>query len=267
MKILITGSSGFVGKHLVSLLSKNHKIIQFDLINGLNILNEGTLMSKMKNVDTVINLAAYISASESWEKPREYFENNSIGTLCVVRCAINAKVKNFIHFSSAAVKARPLTPYALSKKMSEQILELYKDKINIILVRPENIYGNGQKASYGYVIHSFIKAVQNNQAIKIFGDGKQIRDFIFVEDVVRVIEKIINKNIYNKTINLGNGKGINILDLARLISKLFGKKLRIEYLEKRVEPRKSIANIATLKNIGIDTKKFINLRSGIRKLN
>ncbi len=266
MKILITGSSGFVGKHLVKLLSEKHSIVKYDLVNGLNILDEEKLYSKMKGVETVINLAAFISAPESWDKPNEYFINNSVGALTVVRTAIKAGVKNMIHFSSAAVKARPLTPYGLSKKMSEEMLSLYKDQINITVVRPENIYGNGQKSSYGYVIHSFISAVNNNLPIKIYGDGKQVRDFVYVDDVVSTVEKIVDKNLYGKTVSIGLGQGISVIELAKLISKLYDKKLNIEFLDKRVEPRKSIADTTTLKEIGIDAKKFVSLKEGIMKL-
>ena len=266
MKILITGSSGFVGKHLVKLLSKKHTIVKYDLVDDLNILDDEKLARKMKGVETVINLAAFISAPESWEKPFEYFLNNSLGALSVVKVAINLGVKNMIHFSSAAVKAKPLTPYGLSKKMSEQILDLYKKQINITIVRPENIYGNGQKSSYGYVIHSFINAVKNNLPVKIYGDGRQIRDFVYVDDVIAVVEKIVSDDIYDKKINIGLGKGISVIELAKLVSKLYDKKLKMEFLDKRIEPRKSVADTTTLREIGIDTKKFVSLKEGIMKL-
>jgi len=266
MRILITGSSGFVGKHLVKLLSKKHEIIQYDLVKNFDILDEKKLFKKMQKVDTVIHLAAFISALESWEKPNEYLINNSIGTLSVVKTAIKAGVKNMIHFSSAAVKAEPLTPYAVSKIMSEKILDLYKDEISITIVRPENIYGNGQKSSYGYVIHNFIDAVKNNQPIKIYGDGKQTRDFVYIKDVVLTVKRIIEKKIYGKVVSIGLGKGISVLELASLVSRIFNKKLQIEYLPKRQEPRKSYANTKVLNEIGINVKEFVKLNEGIRKL-
>lgn len=266
MKILVTGSSGFVGKHLVNLLSKKHSIVEYDLVNNLNILDEDKLLEKMKGVDVVINLAAFISAPESWDKPNEYMVNNGIGTLSVVKTAIRAGVKNMIHFSSAAVKAKPLTPYAVSKIMSEKVLELYKNKINITVVRPENIYGNGQKSSYGYVIHSFINAVKSNQPIKIYGDGKQIRDFVYVDDITQTVQKILEDNIYGKVINIGLGKGISVLELANTVANVFKKKLQVEYLPKREEPRKSFANTKVMKEIGINFKEFIRLEAGIKKL-
>src|SRR3990172_2731206 len=102
MKILITGSSGFVGKHLVKKLSRNHKIATYDLIKGQDVLDSELLAQKLKDVDLIVHLAAFISATESWQKPMEYMKNNALGTLSVVRCAIDAGVKKIIFFWSAA---------------------------------------------------------------------------------------------------------------------------------------------------------------------
>jgi len=267
MKILITGSSGFVGSHLVKKLSKKHAIVKYDLIDKQDVLDEKLLNKKLQGVDLVIHLAAYISAQESWEKPMDYMKNNTLGTLSVVNCAIKSDVKKIIFFSSAAVKAKPLTPYAVSKINAENILDLYKNDINIVTVRPENIYGSGQKEAYGYVIHNFIKAVKSDGKINIYGDGNQSRDFIFVDDVVTTVEKIANMEIRSGTmISLGTGKEIKIIDLAKLVMKVMKKKTRIEFVKKRKEPQRSVADIRTLSELKIDARKFINLNKGIKNL-
>lgn len=267
MKILITGSSGFVGKHLVKKLSNEHTIIEFDLVNGEDVLDRDLLIKKLKGVDTVVHLAAFISAVESWEKPLEYFRNNTLSTASVVDCAIKSGVKKIIFFSSAAVKAEPFTPYAISKINAEKILDLYKDKIDTVIVRPENIYGSGQKESYGYVIHNFIKAVKSGKPIKIYGDGKQTRDLIYIDDVVETVEKLINKDIKSGTeISLGTGKETRIIDLAKIVMKVVGKNTKIEFLPKREEPLKSVADTKTLKSLKINANKFITLEKGIGEL-
>lgn len=267
MKILITGSAGFVGSHLVKKLSEKHEIVKYDLVDGQDILDGKLLLEKLHNVDLVIHLAAFISAIESWEKPAEYMRNNTLGTLSVVDCAIKSGVKKMIFFSSAAVKAKPLTPYAVSKINAENILELYKNKINIITVRPENIYGSGQKEAYGYVIHNFIKAVKNGTKINIYGDGNQSRDFIYIDDVVDAIERIAGMEIESGTVlSLGTGKEIQIIDLAEKVMEVLGKKTEIKFLDAREEPRKSVADTKSMKDMGIDFEKFTNLETGIRKL-
>ena len=267
MKILITGSSGFVGTNLVKILSSKHQIVRYDIKEGQDILDEKLLSKKLRGVDLVIHLAAFISAQESWEKPEEYIKNNSLGTLSVVRSSIKADVKKIIFFSSAAVKAKPLTPYAVSKISAEDILGLYKKNINVVVVRPENIYGPGQKEAYGYVIHNFIKAVKNREPIKIYGDGNQTRDFIYIDDVINTVGKIIDMDIKSGTvISLGTGKETRIIDLAKMVMKILGRKIRINFLEQRSEPRKSVANAKKLREISIDNNNFIELKFGVAKL-
>lgn len=267
MKILITGSSGFVGTHLVNKLSESNQIIRYDLDDGRDVLNSELLSQKLKGVDLVIHLAAFISAEESWNKPDEYFKNNALGTLSVARCSIKSGVKKIIFFSSAAVKATPLTPYAVSKIAAENILNLYKDKINVVILRPENIYGSGQKEAYGYVIHNFIKAVKSGTKIIIYGNGSQSRDFVYIDDVTSVVENFLERKIDSgSVINLGTGKSTRIIDLARKVMKTLGKHVDIRLLEKRLEPVKSVADTDLMTDIGIDFKNFVSLEEGIREL-
>jgi len=217
-------------------------------------------------VDVVVHLAAFISAQESWEKPREYFTNNATGTLSVIRNSIKAGVKKIIYFSSAAVKAKPLTPYAVSKLAAEEIVKLYSKQIQTIIVRPENIYGPGQKANYGYVIHNFIKSIKQSKNIKIYGNGLQSRDFIYIDDVTSVVKKLLEKDISGEIISLGTGKGTTILDLAKLTGKILKKKVKINFETARQEPFRSIANKKTLKKLGVNMEEFIDLKNGIGKL-
>lgn len=267
MKILITGSSGFVGTHLVKKLAGKYEIVRYDLVRGQDVLNSRLLAKKLQGVNLVIHLAAFISAQESWVKPMEYMKNNTLGTLSVVNCAIQTGVNRIMFFSSAAVKTKPLTPYAVSKIAAEDIVKLYSKQISAVIVRPENIYGLGQKANYGYVIHNFIKAVKSGQNIKIFGTGNQSRDFIYIDDVVRVVEKLIKIDVKSgTTISLGTGKQTKIISLAGEVMEVMDKKTNIEFTDEREEPLKSVADVKYLIKLNIDPKKFTDLRKGIQNL-
>jgi nucleoside-diphosphate-sugar epimerase len=267
MKILITGSSGFVGTHLVKKLSREHKIVRYDLKRGQDVLNGKLLIQKIKGVDLVIHLAAFISAQESWQRPMDYIRNNALGTLSVISCAIKMGVGKVIYFSSAAVKAKPLTPYAVSKIAAEEIVKLYSNQINTVVVRPENIYGLGQKANYGYVIHNFIKAARFGREINIFGSGNQSRDFIYIDDVVDFVERVISSKVKSGTIfSLGTGRETRIIDLAKIVMQVVHKKTKINFLAPRQEPSASSADIKTLKPLRINVAKFTNLNDGIKKL-
>lgn len=266
MKILITGSKGFVGTHLSNRLKKNNEIISYDLKEGKDVLNEELLSKHLKGVDVVIHLAAFVDGNESWKKPETYLINNGLGTYKVIKCAINNKVKRIIVFSSAAVYGNPLTPYGASKLWAEAVTRTYSDQIETVIVRPFNIYGKGQNPIYGYVINNFSQGIKDNGKVNIYGTGNQTRDFIFIDDVVDVVEKLMTSKIPTDAIDLGTGKEIKIKDLAEIIGKILQKKYKINYLKERIEPLKSRANIIMLKEMNFKPEGFTKIEDGLELL-
>ena len=266
MKILITGSKGFVGTHLTRRLKEKHEVVSYDLKEGRDIFNQKLLDKYFKGVDVVIHLAAFVSGIESWDKPEAYLLNNGIGTLKVIKSAIADGVRKIIIFSSAAVYGDPLTPYGASKILAETIAKSYKDQIEVIIVRPFNIYGNGQNLAYGYVIHNFADGIKNKGQIEIYGTGNQTRDFIFIDDVINVVEKMIKGKSPSKPVDLGTGRDIKITNLAKIIAKILNKDYQINYLKPRKELLKSVADTRVLKSLGIDSSNFIDLEKGLRKI-
>lgn len=267
MKILITGSSGFVGVHLVNLLSAKHEVVPFDLKEGRDIRDIEALDKHMVGVDTVIHLAALVVGPESWEKPKDYFETNGTGTLNVLLSAIKNKVKRIVITSSAAIYGEPLSPYGASKRWAEEVAHTYKNQIETFVIRPFNIYGKGQNPAYGYAIHSFAKGIKEKGKVEIFGDGNQTRDFISVKDVTESMEFLLTtKTVPSEPVDLGTGIGITINDLAKLEGEILGKSFETEYKEKREEPYRSVAKTNIIKTIGIDPDKFTNLADGLTGL-
>ena len=266
MKILITGSKGFVGSHLTTRLKKNNEIVGYDLKEGRDVLNEDLLDKYLKGVDVVIHLAAFVDGNESWKKPETYLINNGLGTYKVIKCAIKNKVKRIIVFSSAAVYGNPLTPYGVSKMWAEAATKVYSDQIETVIVRPFNIYGKGQNPVYGYVINNFSKGIKENGKVTIYGTGKQTRDFIFIDDIVNIVEKLLKSKVSPDPIDLGTGKETEISDLAKIIGKILQKKYKINYLKERKEPLKSKANIAMLKSMNFKPEIFTKIEEGLNIL-
>lgn len=266
MKILITGSKGFVGTHLINRLKKNNEIISYDLKEGKDVLDEELLNKYLKGVDIIIHLAAFVDGNESWKKPEKYLINNGLGTYKVIKSAIKNKVKRIIIFSSAAVYGSPLTPYGASKMWAEAAARSYSDQIETVIVRPFNIYGKGQNPVYGYVINNFSKGIKENGKVNIYGNGNQTRDFIFIDDVIDVVEKLIKSKVSSNPIDLGTGKETKISDLAEVIGKILQKKYKINYLKERKEPLKSRANIIMLKEMGFKPDRFIKIEDGLKLL-
>lgn len=264
MKILITGSKGFVGTHLSRLLSKKHEVVEYDVKNGKNIFNLKLLNENLKGVDVVVHLAAYVDGNESWEKPVDYFTNNGIGTFKVIAASIKNKVKRIIIFSSAAVYGKPLTPYGASKIFAEAIATSYKDQIETVVLRPFNIYGKGQNPAYGYAIHNFYRGIKNKGEIEIYGDGNQTRDFIYIDDVIKTVETMLTAKIPAGPIDLGTGREVKILDLAKPVGKIVGKPYSVKFLEPRNEIKRSKANTIGLKKMGINALNFRSLKDGLK---
>jgi len=266
MKILITGSSGFVGSHLLKNFKKDHEVIGYDLKERQDILDIKKLSKYTKGVDVVVHLAALVSGPESWEKPHEYFTTNGIGTLNVIKNSIKSGVKRVIFASSAAVYGGPLTPYGASKKWAEILSEVYGQDLEIVVLRPFNIFGEGQNPAYGYAIHNFIKGIRDKGEVFIYGDGLQTRDFIFIDDVVDVLRHFISSKLSKGPIDVGTGKSVKIKDLAETLGRIMKKDFKITFLPPKKEPYESSADTTGLKKSGLNPENFIPLEEGLIKL-
>lgn len=265
MKILVTGGSGFIGKHLTKfLLKKGYTITIFDNFSnskkdsifelvklGVKVI-EGDIR-KIDEIESacidqniVIHLAAKISVPESIKNPIETYENNVEGTKNVLIASKRNNIKKIIVASSAAVYGKsnpniklkedselnPISPYGDSKrKMELEINEFErKNEINCIILRFFNIYGKDQTPEYAGVITKFVEMVKEKKSLKIFGDGFQTRDFVAIEDVIQSIHHSI---LYGKsgTYNIGSGEITSINEIAELIISINESKLDIEYTD------------------------------------
>jgi len=299
MRILVTGGTGFIGKHLVkSLLENGNLVTIFDnfsnssknlsylvdigakIIEG-DITKLSDITNAVKDHDTVIHLAAKISVAESIRDPLETFQVNVNGTRNVLIACKKNNVKKLIASSSAAVygesipglklteesKMNPISPYGQSKvKMEQEITEFVSEyKINYIILRFFNIYGIGQTSEYSGVITKFMERIAQNKALEIFGDGMQTRDFVAVQDVIYSIHNAISSD-KNGIYNIASGKIVTIKELAELMILLSGKKLEIQYSPaKNGDIRYSQADITSAKN-NLGYYPRLQLKEGIKAL-
>ena len=281
MKILVTGGAGFIGRHLVENLLKKNEVTIFDNFSNSNetlishLIKMGAKIIKgditkldeisnaAKNQEIIVHLAAIISVEESIKNPSKTFQINVDGTKNVIESCKKNNVKKIVIASSAAVygegvakekliedaKLNPISPYGKSKLVMEQesIKFASKNKIDCVILRFFNIFGVGQSSEYAGVITKFIKKINENKSLEIFGDGMQTRDFISVLDVVNSINNAISsKN--NGIFNIASGKSVKIKELAEIMISLSGKKLEIKYFpSKKGDIKFSQANISLAK--------------------
>jgi len=248
-----------------------------------DVRDEYTMKSLVENSDVVVHAAAYVSVEESFQKPAEYIANNVGGTASVAKSCLEHS-KLLVHFSSAAVYGnpvktpipedhplRPLSPYGLSKLMSEQVVEFYgRLGLKYTIIRPFNVYGAGQSEAYAGVVTKFITSACRGEPLVVYGDGLQTRDFIHVDDVSRLVELVIEKAPLGEVLNVGSGVPTRIVDLARIIIKLVGASVEVVHAPPRPgDIRESWADITKARRLlGFHPRVLLEegLRATIREL-
>ena len=300
MNILVTGGAGFIGKHLVKFLIENKnnvsildnfsnsdkkwiskfKKYQIKIFEG-DIRNDEDILKATKDQDVVIHLAAKISVEESIKNPSETFEINVKGTEKVLEICKKNNVKKIIVASSAAVygegnekykiteqtKLNAISPYGESKiEMEKEIIKFCSNnQINYVILRFFNIYGLNQSMEYAGVITKFLEKIKKSENLIIFGDGRQTRDFVAIEDIINSIHNAMEYT-ENGTFNIASGEKITIKELAKLMILLSNKTLGIEYVKsKKGDIKYSEADIQLAKNY-LNYFSKIELKDGIKKL-
>ena len=292
MRILVTGGSGFIGSNL---LQKNVGAILESLDKSgdpqhkIDITNIDWRNFPLSDFQAVIHLAAEISVEESFRKKEHYWKTNVDGTWELFQACIDASVPRIIFASSAAVygpsesalmsigeESEPQSPYAETKLEGEKIGQnLSCEGTKISSFRFFNVYGPGQdpRSPYAAVIPIFVNRLCKGLPIEIHGDGGQTRDFVHVYDVSRILLRSATSIPEEKheILNLGTGRGISILELAKIISAIVRQEggppnPQIRFSEEREgDIRFSIADTAGLEKYS-DKTEFIDFDEGIRGL-
>jgi nucleoside-diphosphate-sugar epimerase len=205
MKILLTGSEGFVGKALYPMLeAEGHKITRCDLKIGLPYHEFHCFY-----YDLVIHLAAHKDVRESVSQPEKYMENNAYGLLSFFNPHEFKCPRRLIHFSSAAAKY-PVNPYGVSKLVSEALIQkLHRIPNSWVILRPENIVGEGM----GGVLPIMKRAKETGEPVTLRDSS---RDFISVEAICEYVLNIIRNDNFDNTIrSVGSGINESVQRLAR----------------------------------------------------
>lgn len=266
MKILVTGSSGFIGRTFCKMFKDSFEIVPFDLVIGLDIKNTKQLEEKMKGCDAVLHLAAHTSLPKSWDDPSETYYNNLVGASNVFETAIKLGIQKVVYASSSSVYAATENPYACGKMAVDMIAKVRENELNTIGFRFFNVFGTGQNPDYGMVIPAFIGGIKNNGKVTIYGDGEQTRDFIHVEDVAKCLAIALVTHIPGANVfDLGTGKSYSINEIACLIAGILGKKVDITYEAPRKEAKHSKADTTLVEQL-FGFKYTISLMTGIRRM-
>ena len=276
-KILITGSSGFIGQHLIMALSKLNLIFyDFDIING-DVADEKTWAVYPK-ADIVVHLAAKSFVPNSWNQPGDYIHCNVMGTTNALNYCKNHGAK-LIFLSSylygnpdilpiaESAKLESTNPYALSKRIAEEICQFYYEKFGLdaIIFRPFNVYGPGQPENF--LIPEIINQVRNDNKI-ILKDLEPKRDYVYIGDLINAIVKAIDVDIKGFSVyNIGSGVSYSVQEVIDFIQEIShsNKPVISKNERRRNEIMNTIADIQKAKTeLGWDIK--FSLYDGLAKL-
>ena len=231
MKILVTGSSGFIGSYLVKRLNElKFDISLCDLSNGIDICNWEEV-EKFNNYDIIIHLANLSYVPASYNDPQKFYKVNYLGTLNMLElCRIsNARLIYLSSYMYGQPQYQPIdekhpvqayNPYSQTKVICESLCEGYNRDFNvpITIFRPFNIYGNGQNPDF--LIPSIINQAKIGKIV--VKDERPKRDYIHVNDVVDAIIGAIeseNKLLTMQIFNLGTGKSYSVREIVEFVKK------------------------------------------------
>lgn len=243
-EILITGASGFVGSHLEKRLQSNDNYSVTTLDRKTTPLTKDVDLQKtLDKVEYVIHLAGLTRGSDS-----EMCEANLLSTVVLLEALNQLKHSPKIIFASSfGVYASsdhpidedsPLAPrgvYGLTKKWAEEAIKHAHDtkELHAVILRFSNVYGDGMPPNKHSVVANFIDKIKKEEPLTVTGDGTQMRDFVFVDDVVDAILNSIEKEDLQdfQIFNICSGRGISLTDLANLIGETVGVEPTINFVE------------------------------------
>ena len=257
MKYAVTGGAGFIGSHLVkNLVEHGNELIVIDNLNTgkkkniekfsekidffeVDIRDFNAIEDILKNVDGIFHEAALASVQDSFRIPDEFFDVNVKGTENIFKIGKKLGIK-VVYASSSSVYGNPIqvpikesddknpfNPYAKTKLEADKLAEKYaRNGLKVIGLRYFNVFGPGQSKEYAGVIKLFLERIQQGLPPLINGDGLQVRDFVYVNDVVNANILAMESNIDGEFFNIGTNSVVSVLDLANMIIKFSGLKLK-----------------------------------------
>lgn len=271
MKSLVTGAAGFIGSTLAETLvaqgdevkgidsfldyydraqkERNLEALvgndRFTLVDGA--LQSLELKSLLDGCDRVFHLAAQAGVRASWGSEFSiYTENNILATQKLLEAAVEVGLGTFVFASSSSVYGdaaalpmreevplHPVSPYGVSKLAAEKLVELYctNHQLSTASLRYFTVYGPRQRPDMAF--HRLLKSAHRGGSFPLFGDGRQTRDFTFIDDAVAATIAASLRATPGKAYNIGGGSRVSMLDVIETIESITGKKLDIDHKEKQ----------------------------------
>ena len=300
-RYLVTGGAGFIGSHIVDqLVKEGHQVrVLDDLSSGRvqnlaqvkdnvefvqgDICDRAAVKKVMQGIEYVLHVAAWRSVPKSMADAYGYTQVNVLATVDLLEQAVKAKVKRFVCVSSSSVygdttkmplneadPTQPISPYAASKLADELFCGLFHRGFGLetVAVRYFNVFGPRQSLEndYAVVIPKFIACLLRKESPPIYGDGKQSRDFTYVDNVVEgTILASTAPGVSGEVFNVALGEEHTVLDLLNEINKILGTSIPPKFVPPRPgDVQRTLADPAKVKKL-LGWKGSIGFSEGLRR--
>jgi UDP-glucose 4-epimerase len=253
-RILVTGGSGFIGRHVVSALGAagaavrivdlvEHPDPAVELVQGDIAEPEVVEASFAGGIDGVVHLAAVTSVLRSVQEPEQTFRTNVLGTHRILEGARGAGVTALAFASSNAVvgpmedpaitersQLRPLTPYGATKAAGEMLMSAYSAAYDIrcVPLRLTNVYGPGMQAKDS-IVARLMRCIRLGTTFEIYGDGTQVRDYVHAHDVVDAVAAVLTDGRWQGPVVIGAGRSLSVLEVVEEVRRVTGAELPVRH--------------------------------------
>jgi len=286
MKILITGGAGFIGSNFVHHMLKAHKDYELVVLDKLtyagrkenladvlsditfikgDICNANDVEKSVKGCDTIINFAAETHVDRSITNPGEFIKTDVFGTHTLLEAARKHNISKYVQISTDEVYGSiqngsfteespiaPNSPYSASKAGGDMLVRSYYKTYGVpaIITRSSNNYGPYQYPEK--IIPLFITNLMRGKKVPVYGDGMNVRDWLYVKDNCKGIDVVLRKGKIGEVYNIGGGYEVTNIELTKKIIKYMGKdNASIEYVKDRAgHDRRYSLNSEKTKKLG-----------------
>ncbi len=304
-KFLITGGAGFIGSNIAEkLINDGHYVRvldnffsgkeenlafakalgkdKFELLRG-DIRDKDAADRACRGTDYVLHQAALRSVHKSLQDPASYNDVNINGIMTMLQAAAKNKIKRFVFASSSSVYGDSdqfplqetqypllISPYALSKLAGEYYCRIFSEHFGVetVCLRYFNVFGPKQALDdeYAVVIPKFIHCITHDQPPPIFGNGKQSRDFTYIDNVISAnILAAKTPGINHAVFNVACGEEHTVLELAGSLNKIIGKNIKPAFLAKRPgDIFRTQADITRIRKV-LKYKPLVSFENGLKK--